>query len=371
MSNQRDVECMSLALRLAKQGRYTTRPNPNVGCVITNKQGDIVGTGYHAKAGSAHAEINALKKAGDQANDGTAYVTLEPCCHQGKTGPCTQALIDANISNVVIAMQDPNPLVAGKGIQALQQHGIHVIENVLSEQAKLLNRGFIKRMSRGMPWVTVKTATSMDGRTCLSNGKSKWITSEHARHDVQMLRASSDAILTGIGTVLADDPSLNVRVNNEQLGIEGCVMQPYRVVIDPDLKISPKAKLLHSEGKALIFAKRGVNNSEFNDLKDCEIIEIPDENGKFNLKLILEKLSSLEINSVIVEAGSSLVGGLINSKLADELIHYMSPKLMGNFSKGMLTINEITHMDNCISLEYSDIRKIGKDLRITSLITYQ
>jgi diaminohydroxyphosphoribosylaminopyrimidine deaminase/5-amino-6-(5-phosphoribosylamino)uracil reductase len=370
MPNQRDVECMSLALRLAKRGRYTTRPNPNVGCVITNKHGDIVGTGYHARAGEPHAEIHALKEAGDQANEGTAYVTFEPCCHQGKTGPCTQALIDAKISNVVIAMQDPNPLVAGKGIQTLQAHGIHVTDNVLSEQAKKLNRGFIKRMTHGIPWVSIKAATSMDGRTCLNNGQSKWITSEHARNDVQKLRASSDAILTGIGTVLADDPSLDVRLNSEQLGIDGSVIQPYRVIIDPNLKISPNAKLLHLEGKTLIFVRENVDSNKFNGIENCQIIHLADEDGKFNLQLVLEKLSALEINSVMVEAGSSLVGQLIDSKLVDELIHYMSPKLMGDLSKGMLGINEIKQMNHCISLEYSDIRKIGDDLRITSLITY-
>jgi diaminohydroxyphosphoribosylaminopyrimidine deaminase/5-amino-6-(5-phosphoribosylamino)uracil reductase len=370
MTNQRDVENMSLALRLAKQGRYTTRPNPNVGCVITNKQGDIVGTGYHARAGEPHAEIHALKEAGDLANQGTAYVTLEPCCHYGKTGPCTQALIDANISNVVIGMQDPNPLVAGKGIQALHEHGIHVADNVLTEQAKLLNRGFIKRMSQGLPWVTVKTATSMDGRTCLRNGSSKWITSEHARLDVQKLRASSDAILTGIGTVLADDPSLNIRLNSEQLGISGNILQPIRVVIDPDLKISPSAKLLQLAGKSIIFIRKDIDTRKFRDIENCQIIHLPDEEGKFNLQLVLEKLSVLEINSVMVEAGGSLVGQLVNSKLVDELIHYLSPTLMGNTSMGMLDIDEITKMDNCISLNTSDIRKLGDDLRITSLLTY-
>ncbi len=370
MTNQRDVECMSLALRLAKRGLYTTKPNPNVGCVITNKHGDIVGTGYHARAGEPHAEIHALKEAGDQAISGTAYVTLEPCCHQGKTGPCTQALMDAKISNVVIAMQDPNSLVAGKGIQALQAHGIHVTDNVLNEQARSLNRGFTKRMSQGIPWVSVKTATSMDGRTSLSNGQSKWITSEHARHDVQKLRASSDAILTGIGTVLADDPSLNIRFSSKQLGIDGSVIQPYRVVIDPDLKISPNAKLLHLEGETLIFAREGVDSSKFNRIKNCEIIHLPVDDGKFDLQLVLKKLSAFEINSVMVEAGPSLVGKLLDSKLIDEFIHYLSPTLMGNFSKGMLDITEIKKMNDCISLEYSDIRKIGNDLRITSLITY-
>jgi len=372
MTNQRDVECMSLALRLAKRGYYTTRPNPNVGCVITDKHDDIVGTGYHARAGEAHAEIHALKEAGEKAIGGTAYVTLEPCCHQSKTGPCTQALINAKIANVVIAMQDPNPLVAGKGVEQLRQHGINVSDNnPLSEQANKLNRGFIKRMSQGIPWVTVKTATSMDGRTSLNNGESKWITSEHARKDVQKLRASNDAILTGIGTVLADDPSLNVRLNNEQLGIDGNVIQPWRIVIDPQLKISPEAKLLGVEGNTLIFTKNNIESSKFNDVQNCQIIQSPDNNGKFNLRLVLEKLSSFEINSVMVEAGSVLVGELINAKLVDELIHYISPKVMGNTAKGMLDIDEIKHMDDCISLQYSDIRKIGSDLRITSSITYK
>tara|TARA_R110002049_G_scaffold13509_3_gene58774 strand:+ start:129381 stop:130493 length:1113 start_codon:yes stop_codon:yes gene_type:complete len=370
MTNQRDVECMSLALRLARQGRYTTRPNPNVGCVITSKHGDIVGTGFHVKAGDAHAEIHALEKAGEQAAGGTAYVTLEPCCHHGKTGPCTQALIKANVSKVFVAMQDPNPLVAGKGIKELQKHGIQVVESLLSDQAREPNRGFIKRMSVGMPWVTVKVATSMDGRICLSNGQSKWITSEHARNDVQKLRATHDAILTGIGTVLTDNPSLNVRIDSEQLGIEQRVIQPCRVVIDPDLRISLQANLLNVEGKTLIFAKQNANGSEFSELENCEIIYLPNENGKFDLKLVLKKLASLEINSVLVEAGSSLIGKLINARLVDELIHYLSPKLMGNLSRGMADIDEIKQMKDCISLEYSDVRKIGNDLRITSLITY-
>ncbi len=371
MTNPRDVECMSLALRLAKRGLYTTRPNPNVGCVITDKQDNIVGTGYHSRAGQSHAEVHALNQAGDRAIGGTAYVTLEPCCHQGKTGPCTQVIIDAEIARVVVAIQDPNPLVAGKGIEKLQHHGIHVTENILSNQAKTINRGFIKRMSQGLPWVMLKTATSIDGRTSLKNGQSKWITSEHARNDVQKLRASYDAILTGVGTVLADDPSLNVRLSSKELNIEGDVIQPYRIVVDPDLKISPNAKLLQHKGKTLLFSKEGIDHSKFNAIEDCEIIQLPDQNGKLSLKLILEKLSTYEINSVMTESGPSLAGNLINLKLVDELVHYVSPKIMGNSSKGMLDIQEIENMEDCLSLDYSDIRKIGDDLRITSLINYK
>ena len=370
MTNSRDVEHMSLALRLAKRGQYTTRPNPNVGCVILNKHGDIVGSGYHAKAGEPHAEIHALNEAGEQATGGCAYVTLEPCCHQGKTGPCAQAIIDAKLSRVVVAMQDPNPLVAGKGMQMLQAQGIQVDDNVLSAQAAKLNRGFISRMAKGRPWITLKTATSMDGRTSLRNGQSKWITSEHARLDVQTLRASNDAILTGIGTVIADDPMLSVRLNKDQLGISENPIQPIRIVIDPDLKISPKAKLLHLEGKTLLITKENVDDTQLSADANYDIIRLPDVDGKFDLRLLMNKLAELEINSILVEAGSSLMGKLIESKLVDEVIHYLSPKLMGNSSRGMFDINEITEMNNCLSLEYSDIRKIGNDLRVTSLITY-
>ena len=370
MTNQRDVECMSLALRLAKRGIYTTRPNPNVGCVITNGEGVVVGTGFHKRAGEPHAEIKAIKNAGNNTHGATVYVSLEPCCHHGKTGPCTQALIEAKIAKVVIAMRDPNPLVAGKGIEQLQAHGITVEEGVLSEQATKLNRGFVKRMSHGLPWVTVKSATSMDGRTALCNGQSKWITSTHARNDVQMLRARHDAIMTGIGTVLADDPSLNVRLKSQQLRIEGEVVQPYRVIIDPELKISPNAKILQMPGTTLIFTRDNANSSLFDDNEHCEIIRLDDVNGKLNLQLVLEKLSSYHINNVLIEAGATLIGELLNAKLVDELIHYVSAKLMGNTAKGMLDINEITNMDDCISLEYTDIRKIGEDLCITSLINY-
>lgn len=370
MTNPRDVEYMARALRLAEQGKYTTRPNPNVGCVIVNKHGEVVGSGYHVKAGAPHAEIHALREAGAEAIGGCAFVTLEPCCHEGKTGPCTQAIIEAKLSRVVIAMRDPNPLVAGKGIQALQAQGIEVIDNVLSEQAEKLNRGFNMRMTQGRPWVTVKTATSMDGRTSLRNGHSKWITSENARLDVQKLRASNDAILTGIGTVIADDPMLTMRLNKEQLGVDVDPLQPTRIIIDPELKISPNAKLLHLKGKTVLITQESESNDKINANENCEIIHLPTHEGKFDLRLVMSKLAELEINSVLVEAGSSLMGHLIDSQVVDEIIHYLSPKLMGNPSRGMFDINEIKEMNHCISLECSDIRKIGNDLRITSLITY-
>ena len=370
MSNQRDVECMSHALRLAKRGIYTTRPNPNVGCVITNAHGNIVGEGYHRRAGGPHAEIIALEQAGEHAKHGTAYVTLEPCCHQGKTGPCTQALLKAGIKKVVIAMRDPKPLVAGKGIGSLKQHGIDVVENLLCEQARMVNRGFIKRMTTGMPWVTLKVASSLDGRTALNNGKSKWITSEQARLDVQKIRARQDAIMSGIGTVLADDPSLNVRIDSAELNIDEALIQPIRIVADPELKMPTDAKMLGLPGTTLIFTDDRLSTDKFAEIESCEVIGVHSDQGKLDMKSILKQLAALEINSVLVESGATLLGALINAKLADELIYYSAPILMGSHSRGMFDTNEITNMDECITLEHQDIRQIGNDIRITSLIHY-
>ena len=369
MFNQRDVECMSHALRLAKQGIYTTRPNPNVGCVITNSEGHIVGEGYHQIAGEPHAEIHAIQQAGDMAKGGTAYVTLEPCCHQGKTGPCTQALIDAGIKKVIISMRDPNPLVSGKGLETLIQHGVKVEEGLLNQQSQQLNRGFIKRMTQGLPWITAKIATSYDGRTALSNGKSKWITSQHSRHDVQKLRASNDAIMTGVGTVLADNPSLNVRITKEQLNTLIEPLQPIRIIIDPELKMPEDAKMLSLLGTTVIFSSN-FNDDKFKNNSDCQVIPVNSDQGKFDLREVLKHLAEQEINSVLVESGATLLGQLLNAQLVDELIHYMAPTLMGNHAKGMFDTNEIFAMDECITLDQQDVRQVGMDLKITSLIKY-
>ncbi len=370
MFSQHDVECMSRALHLAKRGIYTTRPNPNVGCVITDTKGEVVGEGFHRKAGEAHAEVMALEQAGALARQGTAYITLEPCCHQGRTGPCTRALIESGIKKVYIAMEDPNPKVSGKGIAMLKQHDIEVINDCLGEQAMQLNRGFIKRMSTGMPWVTLKIATSVDGRTALKNGVSKWITSAQSRHDVHRLRARHDAILTGIGTVLADDPGLNVRLENFELGIEGAVLQPLRVIIDPRLEMPLSANILKVSGETVIFTECSVNADYFDKLDHCNVIHLDSQQGRFDLKQVLRQLADLEVNSVMVEAGASLLGALISDKLADELVHYIAPSLFGNLSRGMFDIPEITAIDKRIDLQFGDIRRIGKDIRVTSLITY-
>jgi len=267
-------------------------------------------------------------------------------------------------------MRDPNPLVSGKGVEVLKQHNIEVEENILSQQAACLNSGYIKRMHQGLPWVTAKVASSSDGRTALNNGASKWITSEQARFDVQKIRARHDAIMSGIGTVLADDPSLNVRLTKVELGCEEEPIQPIRIVLDPELEMSPNAKMLSLTGKTIIFTAKNTNVNAFANKSNCQVIQVDDQNNKFDLHEIFKHLAKLDINSVLVESGASLLGQLIDVKLVDELIHYIAPILMGNQSRGMFGTNEIGSMSECISLEHKDIRQIGKDIRITSLINY-
>ena len=361
---------MAHALRLARRGRFTTRPNPNVGCVITDTDGNIVAGAYHQRSGEAHAEVLALQQAGEKARAGTVYVSLEPCCHQGKTGPCTQALIEAGVKRVVAAMEDPNPLVAGDGMRQLEQHGIQVACGVLEQQARELNAGFIKRMQTGLPYVTVKSAISIDGNTALHNGVSQWITSPVAREDAQQLRAQSDAIMTGIGTVLADDPALTVRLTPEQLNIETLVMQPLRVIIDPHLKISSQAKMLSLPGDTLIFTGRQDIDQALADTTHCNVVRLDPQQGQLDLVQIMRRLAKREINSVLVEAGPNLVGRLLTQHLVDEMIIYIAPKIFGSAAKGMADIGRLDMMDEQISLEYKDIRRVGEDLRITVTVKY-
>ncbi len=370
MIDPRDVERMAHALRLAKQGCYTTRPNPNVGCVVINTKGETVGSGFHARAGQAHAEILALQQAGDQARGGTVYVTLEPCCHQGKTGPCTQALIDAGVSRVVVAMEDPNSLVAGKGIQQLRDHGIEIDVNVLAEQASQLNIGFVKRMQHNLPWVTVKSAISLDGKTALHTGESKWITSSPARLDVQRLRAKSDVVMTGIGTLLMDDPSLNVRLSPNELGVEGEIIQPLRVVIDSKLQIPASAKMLTLDGLTRVYTNSQTRREDLEDVPACEIIRQDGIQDQVDMLAVLSELAKNEVNTVLVEAGARLVGNLMQRQLVDELIVYISPKLFGSVAKGISDLDPISKMDDHVSLEFTDIRNIGADLRISALIKH-
>jgi len=362
----KDHQAMARAIQLAKKGLYTTHPNPRVGCVIT-KNDEIIAEGWHKRAGQPHAEINALKHlTQEQSSGATAYVTLEPCSHTGRTPPCSQALIKAGITRVVVAMQDPNPLVAGKGLQQLGEAGIETISGLMESESRNLKPGFIKRMEQGLPWVSVKLAMSLDGRTAMASGESKWITSKPARKDVQFLRAKASAILTGQGTILADNPSLNVRLTAEELNIEGDVRQPIRVVLDPELKISPDALMLGLSGKTLIIASS--NHSSQSKLlinKRAEILTLPSTSPSIlPLRETLKTLAKQEINEIHVEAGATLCGALLQEGLVDELVIYMAPTLMGSEARGLLNIPGLEHMKDKINLEITDIRAIGSDWRI-------
>ncbi len=354
-----DLEYMQGAIRLAKKGMYTTDPNPCVGCVIVNR-GEIVGEGWHRRAGEPHAEINALQQAGERAKDATVYVTLEPCSHTGKTPPCADALVKAGVKKVFAAMLDPNPLVAGKGLIRLQQAGIEIESGLLEAQAAELNPGFIRRMKSSRPFVRVKLAMSLDGRTAMASGESKWISSEASRNDVQRLRARSSAILTGIGTVLADDPSMNVRLSAAELGVEA-VRQPQRIVLDTRLQISPQAKIMNTAGDCTVYTTVNVENE---DRYPCTIETI--DGQQIDLRALMKKLAAKEINLLHVEAGSVLCGALLKDDLVDEIIVYMAPHIMGDSAKGLFHLPELQQMKDRIALHIKDVRSIGNDIRFTA-----
>ncbi len=360
---------MARAIKLARKGIYTTHPNPRVGCVLV-KNNKIIGEGYHQRTGQPHAEVLALLDAGNKAQDATAYITLEPCSHTGRTPPCADTLIEAGIRKVIIAMQDPNPLVSGNGIKKLRDAGIEVHTHVLEQEAKALNKGFIKRMQYGLPWVRVKMAMSLDGRTAMKSGDSQWITGIDARLDVQKYRASADAILTGQGTLLADNPSLNVRLKKEELGIEGEVRQPVRVVLDQDLQISPQAKMLSLKGETWIYTGTVNHQDKKQRLKEqgTTIIEAKTDKQYFlELEEVLKDLAKREINEVHVEAGQTLTGALLEQGLVDELVIYMAPTLMGSDARGLFYLPSLQTMQDRISLEIKDIRAIGRDWRIIAI----
>lgn len=364
-----DHQIMSLALQLAKKAQYTARPNPMVGCVLV--QGEkIVGQGWHQKWGQAHAEVNALKQAGDKAKDATCYVTLEPCAHVGKTGSCAQALIDAGVSRVVVAMEDPNSKVSGKGFQMLNAAGIRVECGLLESQALQLNRGFVSRFTHKRPWVTCKLAMSLDGRTALADGTSQWITGSSARAEVQKLRARQDAIITGIGTVLSDNPSLTVRspeaafeLDNwfekaNQIGFK----QPARVLLDRQGRAEASAKLFNDDADVYWFSDnfKTVDEPELNQ-KKSHIKRMPSFES---LLPLLNFLAEKEVNQVLVEAGHKLAGAFLQQGLIDELIIYMAPKLMGNSGQGLFELN-VTKMLDAPQLKLKDIRQLGEDIRLT------
>ena len=365
--SQLDYRFMAKALCLAEQGRYSAHPNPMVGCVLVNN-GQVVGQGWHRKPGEGHAEIVALQSAAEQRKGATAYVTLEPCCHHGRTGPCTEALIDAGVARVVCAMEDPFPEVAGQGIAKLQQAGIEVEVGLLREQAEHLNRSFLMRIQQGRPFIRCKMAMSLDGRTAAADGSSQWITSAAARCDVHHLRAQSAAIMTGIGTVLHDDPSLTVRAEDEALAAllqQDYFEQPKRVVLDSQFRLPNTAKMLSLPGETWAATLKPHAAFEREELK---VIAGQACASQLDLQDVLRQLAMKQINSVLVEAGPTLSGALIEQDLVDELIIYVAPKLLGDGGKALFALPAVQNISQCRELEINDIRAVGVDWRITANI---
>lgn len=353
-----DYRYMARALTLARRGLYSTDPNPRVGCVLV-KDGVIVGEGWHARAGDAHAEINALDRAGAVARGATTYVTLEPCCHYGRTPPCTDALLQAGVARIVAAMPDPNPRVAGQGLALLQAAGVAVECGLLEAEARALNPGFIQRMTTGRPWVRVKLAMSLDGRTALAAGESRWLTGEAARQDVQRLRARASALLTGIGTVLVDDPSLNVR-------LPGATRQPLRVILDTRLRTPPTAQTLRLPGTVLICtAVHDAIAQAPLRAAGAEIAVVPHADRGLDLHAILTELVHRECNEVHVECGPTLAGALLQAGLIDELVVYLAPLLLGDKARGLFQLPELTRMSDRTELEIVETRAVGGDWRLT------
>lgn len=356
MLSAEDSVWMAQALHLAERGLYTTTPNPRVGCVIV-KNGKLLGEGWHERAGEPHAEVHALRTAGSEAKGATAYVTLEPCSHHGRTPPCADALLAGGIARVVVAMQDPNPQVAGQGIARLREAGVEVECGLMESAASALNAGFVSRMTRGLPLVRSKIAMSLDGRTALKNGESQWITGAAARRDGHRWRARSCAVLTGIGTVLADDAQLSVR------DVE-TARQPLRVVLDSALKIPLGARILQG-GNALIFtAIRDENKISALEKTGAKVEVMAAANGQVDLPGCLKNLATRGCNEVLVEAGRTLNGALLQAGLIDELVLYMAPQLLGDTARGMAQLGELTALDQRIELKWQDVRQIGNDLRI-------
>ena len=361
-----DREMMARAVKLARLGLYTTRPNPSVGCVIVNK-GEIVGEGYHIRAGEGHAEVHALNMAGELARGACAYVTLEPCSHYGRTPPCALGLINAGISRVVVAVKDPNPQVAGNGIRMLEDAGIRVDIGLEHVAASQLNPGFMKRMASGLPWVTIKLASSLDGKTALSNGESKWITGPDARSDVQRLRAKHEVLVTGIETVLADNPSLNVRYSElgevvEQVQ-ESDIHQPLRVVLDSRARLDNQYKLFDIKSPILLVTcEPYADDIKASMPSHVSHIQLNAHKGRVNLTELLEYLAK-EHNSVLIEAGATLAGAFIEQNLADELVLYQAPKLLGAAGRDLVKLSNYQSMSDIPSMVLIDEIKVGQDRR--------
>jgi len=361
MFSAADHEFMARALRLAESGLYSATPNPRVGCVLV-RDGSIVGEGWHEKAGGPHAEVHALQSAGDLARGAAAYVTLEPCSHHGRTPPCCEALLAAGIERVVAAMQDPNPLVAGQGLAWLRDAGLAVDCGLLANEARELNIGFVSRMERGRPWVRLKAAASLDGRTALENGSSQWITGPDARRDGHRWRARACAILTGIGTVRDDDPQLTVRDVDT-------ARQPLRVVVDSRLEIDPSARVLQGERVLVVAAVENHLLASIIEARGAEVIFLPNDAGKVDLQALMRELAKRGINELHVEAGFKLNGSLLREGLVDELVLYLSPSLLGDASRGLFHLPALEDLAEKRTLQWRDVRQVGGDLRVVARLT--
>lgn len=359
-----DRQHMAAALQLARRGLYTTAPNPRVGCVIV-RDGAVIGRGWHERAGSPHAEVNAIRDARGEVRGATAYVTLEPCSHHGRTPPCCEGLLEAGIARVVIAMRDPNPLVAGRGVAHLRAHGIAVREGVLNDEARALNVGFVSRMERGRPWIRVKLAMSVDGRTAMASGESKWLTGIAARSDVQRLRARSCAVVSGVDTVLLDNAALNVRAG--ELGLEQVpnpLRQPLRVVLDSHLRLRPPARIFGAGGPLVIATARD-DVAAWQPLQDvgAEVVCLAGTDGRVDLAQLAEWLAARQCNETLVEAGPTLAGAFWRAGLVDRLTVYMAPTLLGSRGRPLLELPFDT-MRQQQRLAIRDIRAVGSDWRI-------
>ena len=364
MDIRNDFEGMTLALEWAAKGLYSTSPNPHIGCVIV-RDGRVLGAGVTQPAGQDHAEIQALKDAQARGHDvrgATAYVTLEPCNHYGRTPPCSDALVRAGLGRVVAAMEDPNPLVAGQGMAKLAAAGIQTSTGLLAEQAYELNIGFFSRMTRSLPWVRMKTAASLDGMTALHNGVSQWITGPEARADGHAWRARACAILTGIGTVKTDDPQLTVRAVQTP-------RQPRRIVVDSRLDISPSAKILEGGGAWIAAAVGNPEKEAALHAAGAEIIMLPNPSGKVDLPELMRELGRRQINELHVEAGAKLNGSLIREGCVDELLVYLAPMLLGD-AQGMFALPALSDLAHKQSLKFHEVKQIGADLRILARFTH-
>ncbi len=360
-----DALYMSRVLELAAQGEATTHPNPMVGCVIVADQ-QVVAGGFHKQAGEPHAERNALAQAGELARGATAYINLEPCCHQGRTPPCTDALIDSGVSRVVAAMADPNPLVAGGGFELLTAAGIEVISGVMESQARWLNRGFVTRMTTGKPWVSLKSAATLDGRTAAFNGESKWITGDAARAEVQHLRAKASAVITGIGTVLADDPSMNVR-------LDGTERQPTRFIIDANLNLPLDAKVIGNDSNCVVVTSHQTAEQHTEKLialddLGVEVLRIDNlpDSTRLDLNRLLLELGEWQFNHVMVEAGATLAGGFIEADLVDELALFYAGSIMGDEGKAMFDFGSPISFQERREFTVRDVKMVDRDVFVSA-----